>query len=249
MVHGLAQLSATHHRHPVISDGMRDGSPPFNGGFRGSRLLPQAWIEEQLADQYHEIQGLLLDNQRLTATHVALEQELAVLHHELRRISHAAGSMQAERDAEFREMNAELSAADAMRAELMQVQGEIEKLNAARNDLTAKVQMLTQDMEMASAELQRALAIKAEIEAMKQEVQRNRDAIEYEKKEYADNYEQGQLLEKNLILMARKVEKLRLEVANAEKRAGEGEAAGNQGTCVTFFLQLTDQSCSKNLVL
>ncbi|XP_020679382.2 protein FLX-like 1, partial [Dendrobium catenatum] len=153
-------------------------------------------------------------------------------------------------------MNAELSAADAMRAELMQVQGEIEKLNAERKNLIAKVQMLTQVMERASAELQWALAIKAEIEAMKQEVQHKlgnaliyKDAIEYEKKEYVDNYEQGQLLEKNLILMARKVEKLRLEVANAVKRAGEGEAAGNQGTCVTFFLQLTDQSCSKNLVL
>lgn len=105
LVHGLAQLPASHHRHPVIIDGMRGGSPPFNGGFSGSRLLPQAWIEEQLADQYHEIQGLLLDNQGLTATHVALEQELAAVHHELRRVSHAAGSMQAERDAEFREVS------------------------------------------------------------------------------------------------------------------------------------------------
>ncbi|PKU61115.1 protein FLX-like 1 [Dendrobium catenatum] len=198
LVHGLAQLTATHHRHPVIIDGMRDGPPPFNDGFRESRLLLPALIEEQLADQYHEIQGLLLDNQGLTATHVTLEQELAAVHHELHRVSHAAGSMQAERDAEFREvydnsmkMNAELSAADAMRAELMHVQGEIEKLNVERKDLTAKVQMLTQDMERASAELQRALAIKAEIEAMKQEVQRTRDAIKYEKKEYADNYEQG----------------------------------------------------------
>ncbi|PKU87529.1 hypothetical protein MA16_Dca018060 [Dendrobium catenatum] len=202
LVHGLSQLTATH-RHPVIIDEMCDGPPPFNGGFRESRLLLPAWIEEQLADQYHEIQGLLLDNQGLTATHIALVQELVAVHHELHRVSHAVGSMQAERDAEFWEvydnsmkMNAELSAADAMRAELMQVQGEIEKLNAERKDLTAKVQMLTQDMERASAELQRALAIKAEIEGMKQEVQRTRDAIEYEKKEYADNYEQGQLLEK-----------------------------------------------------
>ncbi|KAL0925376.1 hypothetical protein M5K25_003700 [Dendrobium thyrsiflorum] len=72
-------------------------------------------------------------------------------------------------------MDVELRAADATRDELIQVQGEIEKLNAARQDLTAQVQILTQDMERASAELQRAPLIKAEIEAMKQEIQRARD--------------------------------------------------------------------------
>lgn len=56
-----------------------------------------------------------------------------------------------------------------------------------------------------------------------------RAAIEYEKKGYAENYEQGQVMEKNLITMAREVEKLRAEVANAEKRARAAAAAGNQG--------------------
>lgn len=57
-----------------------------------------------------------------------------------------------------------------------------------------------------------------------------RAAIEYEKKGHAENYEQGQAMEKNLILMAREVEKLRAEIANAEKRARAAAAAGNPGT-------------------
>lgn len=57
-----------------------------------------------------------------------------------------------------------------------------------------------------------------------------RAAIEYEKKGHAANYEQGQAMEKNLILMAREVEKLRAEIANAEKRARAAAAAGNPGT-------------------
>lgn len=58
-----------------------------------------------------------------------------------------------------------------------------------------------------------------------------RAAIEYEKKGYSENYEQGQVMENNLISMAREVEKLRAEVANAEKRARATAAVGNQGGC------------------
>ena len=57
----------------------------------------------------------------------------------------------------------------------------------------------------------------------------SRAGIEYEKKGYAESYEQGQVMEKNLISMAREVEKLRAEVANAEKRARAAAAAGTQG--------------------
>lgn len=46
-----------------------------------------------------------------------------------------------------------------------------------------------------------------------------RSAIEHEKKGHAENYEHGQVMEKNLLTMARELEKLRAEMANAEKRA------------------------------
>lgn len=56
-----------------------------------------------------------------------------------------------------------------------------------------------------------------------------RAAIEYEKKGYAENYEHGQAMEKKLLSMARELEKLRAEIANAEKRARAAAAVGNPG--------------------
>lgn len=58
---------------------------------------------------------------------------------------------------------------------------------------------------------------------------KHRAAIEYEKKGYAENYEHGQVMEKKLISMARELEKLRAEMANAERRARATVAVGNPG--------------------
>lgn len=57
----------------------------------------------------------------------------------------------------------------------------------------------------------------------------NRATMEYEKKGYAENYEHGQMMEKKLVMMARELEKLRAEMANAEKRARAAAAVGNPG--------------------
>ncbi|XP_068655492.1 protein FLX-like 1 [Aristolochia californica] len=220
--------------HHVLLDELRDPPPPFP---HMAHLPPHpAFIEERLAAQHHELQALLVDNQRLAATHVALKQEFASAQNELQHMTHVAGSMHAEKDMQLRElydksvkMEADLQATESLRAELMQVRADIQKLSASRQDLSNQVQALTQDLTRANAELQQAPALKMEIDAMKQELQRARAAIEYEKKAHAENYEQGQAMEKNLISMAREVEKLRAEIANAEKRARAAAAAGNPG--------------------
>lgn len=64
-----------------------------------------------------------------------------------------------------------------------------------------------------------------------------RAAIEYEKKGYAENYEHGQVMEKKLIAMAREMEKLRAEIANAEKRARAAAAVSNPGNLLLFQIQ------------
>lgn len=56
-------------------------------------------------------------------------------------------------------------------------------------------------------------------------VNTNRAAIEYEKKAHASNLEQSQAMEKQMISMAREIEKLRAELDNAEKRARAAAAA------------------------
>lgn len=167
--------------HPALLDEMRDAAAFARGG--PPRPLPPhpALIEERLAIQHQEIQGLLIDNQRLAATHVALKQELAAVQHELQRAHHAAAALQGDADVQLRElydksakMEVDIREAEAMRVELLQVRAEIQKLSTVRQELGAQVQVLTQDLSRAGADIQQVPVIQAEIESMKQELQRAR---------------------------------------------------------------------------
>ncbi|XVF18452.1 hypothetical protein REPUB_Repub11eG0022800 [Reevesia pubescens] len=216
--------------HPSLLDEIRESQ--FGLGPRGLPPHP-AIIEERLGAQLQEIQALLADNQRLAATHVALKQELEAAQHELQQMTHYVESLRVDKDVQMREMyeksvrlEVDLRGVEAMRAELVKVNADIKHLNAVRQDLTGQVQVMNQDLARFTSELQKAPALKAEIENVKQELQRARAAIEHEKKGYAENYEHGQVMEKKLISMARELEKLRAEIANAEKRTS---AAGGTG--------------------
>ncbi|KAG9145641.1 hypothetical protein Leryth_026893 [Lithospermum erythrorhizon] len=219
--------------HPSLVEEFRDAQFGM-----GPRQLPPhpAIIEEQLGAQHEEIQGLLVDNQRLAATHVALKQELEAAQFELQRADHYARSFHAEKDMQMRElyeksvkMEMDLGETDALRAELMQIRADIKELTAARQDLTAQAQAMTQDLTRMTTELQQVPAVKAEIEGLKQELHRARAAIENEKKSYAENYEHGKLMENKLLTIHREVEKLRAEMANAEKRALAASAVASPG--------------------
>ncbi|KAJ8898576.1 hypothetical protein K2173_001473 [Erythroxylum novogranatense] len=217
--------------HPAILDEIREtqfGLDP--------RRLPAhpAIIEERLAAQHQEIQGLLADNQRLAATHVALKQELEVAQHELQQKTRFLDSLHAEKDVQMRELHdkslrleADFRGVEAMQSEFRRVRGDIKELSDVKQDLTGRVQMMTQDLARYNADLQQVPVLKTEIETMKQELQRARAAIEYEKKGYAENYEHGQVMQNKLIAMARELEKLRAEIASAEKRARPPVAAVN----------------------
>ncbi|XP_048498852.1 protein FLX-like 1 isoform X2 [Beta vulgaris subsp. vulgaris] len=220
--------------HPALLEEMRERESQF--GMGPPRSLPPhpAILEDRLGVQLQEIQGLLVDNQRVAATHVALKQELEAAHFELKRMTHYADSFHAEKDMQMKEMfdrsgklEMDLQAADAMKGELTRVQSDIKELTVVRQELMAQVQGMNQDLGRASADIQQVPALKAEIEHMRQEVDRAKAAIEYEKKVYADSYEQGQAMQSNLLSMARELEKLRAEVANAEKRARAAAAVGN----------------------
>ncbi|GMH24897.1 hypothetical protein Nepgr_026740 [Nepenthes gracilis] len=222
--------------HPSFLEEMRDS----NFGM-GPRPLPPhpakaAIIEDHFAAQHQEIQGLLVDNQRLAATHVALKQELEAAQYELQQMQDYADSYRAEKDVQMRQvyeksakLEMDLGAVDAMKAELLQVRADIKELSAVRQELMGQAQVMTQDLARANADLQQVPSLKAEIDGMRQELQRARAAIEYEKKGYAENYEHGQVMEKKLVTMARELEKLRAEIANAEKRARAAAAIGDAG--------------------
>lgn len=103
------------------------------------------------------------------------------MQHELQRAHHAAGAVQAEADAQLRDlyeksakMEADLREAEAMRVELLHVRSDVLRLNVARQELSAQVQAITQDLSRAGADMQQVPTIQAEIESMKQELQRAR---------------------------------------------------------------------------
>ncbi|XP_019160019.1 PREDICTED: protein FLX-like 1 isoform X3 [Ipomoea nil] len=223
--------------------------PPFARGrgpvpvmleeMRERQIAPHpAILEEHLAAQHEDIQGLLVDNQRLAATHVALKEELEVTQFDLQRTDQYARALYAENDMQIRElyeksakMEMDLQSVEVMRVELMRVRADVKDLNAAKQELTTELQGMTQDLTRMNADMQRTPVIKAEIENLRQELQRSRAAIENEKKGYAANYEHGQVMQKNLHSMSRELEKLRAEMANAEKKARAAASVGNPGFC------------------
>lgn len=78
----------------------------------------------------------------------------------------------------------------------------------------------------------------AHVNATNSHVFLGRAAVEYEKNVHAENMEQSQAMEKNMISMAREVEKLRAELANAEKRAlaaAAAAAAANPGNSASIL--------------
>ncbi|KAL6003697.1 hypothetical protein ACLOJK_004243 [Asimina triloba] len=200
-----------------------------------ARPHPSSLLEPTRPPPHHDIQTLLVDNQRLAATHVALKQELAAAQRELRRLSGAAADIKAERDAQGREvyqrslkLEDEFHARDVMAGELAQVRADVQKLGASNKQLAAQLQNLNGELARARAELQQVPIVKAEIEGMQKELKRGRAAVDYEKKAHVDNLQQSQAMEQNMISMAREVEKLRAELANAEKRV-RAAAAANPG--------------------
>ena len=76
--------------HPALLEEMRESQ----FGMSPRHLPPHpAIIEEQLEAQLQDIHMLLVDNQRLVATHVALKQELEAGQHELQQTGHFASSL------------------------------------------------------------------------------------------------------------------------------------------------------------
>ncbi|GLT80724.1 hypothetical protein SLA2020_521480 [Shorea laevis] len=213
---GRNHLPAASHRH-LISE---------------HHVTHQHHLEDRIAIQHREIQSLLLDNQRLTANHVALKQDLSRAQQELRHLSAAAANVKAERDAEVREvyerslkMNAEVRSIDAMKAELAQVRDDIQKLTVDRQELTEQLQAINGELVKAKADVKQFPEIEAEIQRVQQEIQKGRAAIETEKKTRASNLNQRQILEENMIFVSHELQRLHEDLANAEKRAMAAAAA------------------------
>ncbi|KAJ7523763.1 hypothetical protein O6H91_18G062000 [Diphasiastrum complanatum] len=237
---GRMALNAGGRGHQVGAGVLHPSLSPYGSQLGQGMVGPQgglgpspALIEQKLATQHAEIQRLLTENQRLAATHVALREELAAAQPEIRRLEEVLAGVQAEKEAQIRglvekqnSMEADLRAADSLKAELHQARNDAAQLNGIRQELGTQIQTLSQELQRAHADLQQVPALRGENESLRQEIQRARTAFEFEKKANNEQFEERQVMEKNLVSMAREVEKLRAELTVAEKRARAGGNAG-----------------------
>uniref|UniRef100_A0A5B6ZQM3 Protein FLX-like 3 n=1 Tax=Davidia involucrata TaxID=16924 RepID=A0A5B6ZQM3_DAVIN len=222
-------------RQPDGFRGFRDGPRPVLQRGSGPLPLHPAALEEELEIQHRDIQRILAENRHVIDENVILQRELAAAKDEIHRLGQVIPKLHADKEAQAREMierglklEAELRSCEPLRSEVMQLRAEAQKLNALRQELSAQVQTLTKDITKLQAENQQLIAMRADIDGMHKELLEARRAFEYEKKANEEQVEQKQAMEKNLVSMAREIEKLRAEQMSAERRA-RGLGAGGYG--------------------
>lgn len=230
---------AGRHRYPREAydnrHGYPQGGPPSRGPIHRPMPPHPAILEEELEIQHHEIRRLLGENRRLVEDRVALQRELGAAREELRRMNIAISDIQAENEMHSRQLienglklEADLRATEPLKNEAAQLHAEVERLNSVRLDLSEQVQILKKDLAKLQTENKQLPDLRAEHERILQELMHARAAIDYEKKGGIELMEQRQAMEKNLVSMAREVEKLRAELTITD--AGPWGAGGSYGT-------------------
>ncbi|KAA8532709.1 hypothetical protein F0562_032742 [Nyssa sinensis] len=224
-------------RQPDGFRGFRDGPRPMlqRGPGPGPLPLRPSALEEELEIQHRDIQRILAENRHVIDENVILQRELAAIKDEIHRLGQIIPKHRADEEVQARgliqrglKLEAELRAAEPLRTEVMQLRMEAQKLNVLRQELSGQVQTLTKDISQLQAENQQLTAMRADIDGMRKELLEARRAFEYEKKANEVQVEQKQAMEKNLISMAREIEKLRAEQLSAERRA-HGYGTGGYG--------------------
>lgn len=217
------QIPPTFERRPIQIPGvMRQGPSLGLGTVAGQRLLeslpPSELLENKIAGQAAEMDRLAGENSRLAATHSTMRQELVAVQQEVRRTNDHIRSIQREHDIQntllpdkIRKLQADIKAGECMKKDLQKAHMEAQSLVAARQELNAKVQKAIQELQKARVDVHTVRDLHAELDILRQEHQRLRAIFEYEKGVNIEQVEQLQAMEKNLIGMAREVEKLRAE--------------------------------------
>lgn len=205
--------------------GYREDPRPIVRRGQGPLLPHPAVLEEELEIQHRDMQKILSENRHLMDENVFLQRELAALKDEIHRLGQVLPSARADKEAHTRELmerglklEAELCSVEPLRAEVIQLREEAQKLNTVRQELSSQVQNLTKDINRAKADNQQLATMKADIEGMRKELIEARRIFESEKKENEELVEQNLSMEKNLVSMAREIEKLRAGQIGAERR-------------------------------
>ncbi|CAK7338101.1 unnamed protein product [Dovyalis caffra] len=204
---------------------MRHG--PFPAGHRTLEPLPHPdLLENTIAAQAADIEQLAGDNNRLTTSHVALREDLVAAQQEAQRLKAHIRSIQTESDIQIRvlldkiaKMEKDIRAGENLKKDLKQAHVEAQNLVKERQELATKIQQASQELQKIHTDVKSLPDLHAELENSRQELKRLRATFEYEKGLNIEKVEQMRAMERNLIGMAREMEKLRIDVLNAETRA------------------------------
>lgn len=182
--------------------------------------------DSKLVARSAEIERLASDKQRLSATHIALSQDLVATQQDIQKIRAHIGSVQTESDIQIRilldkmaKMEAQIRAGENVKKDLQKAHTEARALVATRQELNDQVKKATQELDKVRADVEKLPEMKVELDGLRQEHQKLRSTFEHEKGKNMEKVAQMELMEKDLVGMAREVERLRAEVLNAEKRA------------------------------
>ncbi|GAA0150210.1 hypothetical protein LIER_09201 [Lithospermum erythrorhizon] len=183
-------------------------------------------LENKLAHQAAEINGLAGDNKKLAASHVALKQDLVAAQLEIQKRKEDIRSIRVESDMHIRglldrisKFGPDIRAGEGIKRELQEAENEARSLIAANRDLASQIQSASQELEKALTDTKKLPEMTADLESLRQEHQRLRKTFESEKGANMEKVEKMQIMEKDLVDLANEVEKLRDKVLNAERQA------------------------------
>lgn len=186
--------------------------------------LPPELLENRLAVQASEIEQLAEDNHRLAASHVALRRDLTSAREEMHKLTEHIGSLRAEGDIQIRvlvdritKMEVDIRAGESVKKDLQQAHIEARSLALSRKELISQIEQATWELEKARADVKRLPEMHAKLDSLRQEHQRLREIFDHEKGLNVEKVQRMQIMEKDMVTMDAKLEKLRSEVL--EKRA------------------------------
>ncbi|KAI7746975.1 hypothetical protein M8C21_018817 [Ambrosia artemisiifolia] len=182
--------------------------------------------DSKLVAQTSDLERLASDNERLATSHVALRQELVATTQDIQKLKAHIGSIQTESDLQIRslldkiaKMEVDLQAGDNVKKELQRAHNEARGLVITRQDLLNEIEKSTKELTKVRADVEKLPEMKVELDGLKEEHQKLRLIFEHQKRLNVDKVKELEVLDKELVGMAREVERLRAAVLNAEKWA------------------------------
>lgn len=234
------RMPSSYGRRPIQAPGMmRHGPLPGPGPadhHPREALLPPEHLEKKVAIQEAEMERIARENQRFAESNVAMRQELVATQKEMQRVQAYLGSIHTESDIQIRgllekigKLEDDIHSGDAVKKELQQAHLEAQNLITVRQELSAEIQLVTEELQKSTAGFKKLPEMHSELDGLRQEHQKLRATFEYEKGLNIEQVERMRAMEKNLMSMAKEVERLRAEVTAPNQYGGMHQTAG-QGT-------------------